>query len=68
MSNLHEPVPCEVMNTEGKWISGYELLCFRKDGLLTIMNIRTRAVRELPPERWRDPFEEALLTAYAGEP
>lgn len=55
------------MNAEGKWVSGYELLCFRNDGLLTIRSIRTRAVRELAPERWRDSYEVALLARYADQ-
>jgi len=30
---------------------------------LPIRNTRTGAVRQLRPERWRDPVEEALLTS-----
>lgn len=52
------------MTAEGKWVSGYELLCFRNDGLLTI---RSKSVRELAPERWRDPREVALLARYADQ-
>ncbi len=61
------PVPCEVLNAAGQWISGYELLGFRDDGLLTIRSTRTGAVRQQPPERWRDPIEVALLEAAAAQ-
>lgn len=62
---IHAPVPCEVLNASGRWVGGYELLSFCDDGLLTIRSTRTGAVRQLPPERWRDPVEEALLAAAA---
>lgn len=57
------PVPCEVLSASGRWVGGYELLRFCDDGLLTIRSTRTGVVRQLPPERWRDPAEEALLEA-----
>ncbi|MBM5825896.1 MAG: hypothetical protein FJ054_11185 [Cyanobacteria bacterium M_surface_10_m2_119] len=57
------PVPCEVLSASGRWVGGYELLRFCDDGLLTIRSTRTGAIRQLPPERWRDPIEEALLKA-----
>jgi hypothetical protein len=61
--NPCEPVPCQVLNTSGTWIGGYELLRFCDDGLLTIRSTRTGAIRQLPPERWRDPIEQTLLEA-----
>jgi hypothetical protein len=60
------PVPCEVLSASGRWVGGYELLRFCDDGLLTIRSTRTGAVRQLPPERWRDPAEEALLQAASS--
>lgn len=57
------PVPCEVLSASGRWVGGYELLRFCDDGLLTIRSTRTGAVRQMPPERWRDPLEESLLEA-----
>jgi hypothetical protein len=57
----HSPVPCEVLSPSGRWVGGYELLRFCDNGLLSIRSTRTGAVRQLPPERWRDPVEEALL-------
>jgi hypothetical protein len=57
------PVPCEVLSSSGRWVDGYELLHFCDDGQLTIRSTRTGAVRQLPPERWRDPIEQALLEA-----
>jgi hypothetical protein len=57
------PVPCEVLSASGRWVGGYELLRFSDDGTLTIRSTRTGVVRQLPPERWRDPAEEALLEA-----
>jgi len=62
----HLPVPCEVLSASGRWVSGYELLRFCNDGLLTIRSIRTGAVQQLPPERWRDPIEETLLEAASS--
>lgn len=62
----HAPVPCEVLNNAGHWVSGYELLCFRDDGLLTIRSTRTGAIRHLPADSWRDPVEEDLLEAAAS--
>jgi len=59
----HSPVPCEVLSASGRWVGGYELLRFCDDGLLTIRSTHTGAVRQMPPERWRDPVEEALLEA-----
>lgn len=59
----HSPVPCEVLSPSGRWVGGYELLRFCDDGLLTIRSTHTGAVRQMPPERWRDPVEEALLEA-----
>ena len=59
----NSPVPCEVLSASGRWVSGYELLRFCDDGLVTIRSTRTGAVRQLPPERWRDPIEQALLEA-----
>lgn len=59
----HSPVPCEVLSASGRWVGGYELLRFCDDGLLTIRSTRTGAVRQMPPERWRDPLEESLLEA-----
>ena len=61
------PVPCEVLSASGRWVGGYELLRFCDDGLLTIRSPRTGAVRQLPPERWRDPVEEALLEAATSQ-
>jgi hypothetical protein len=61
------PVPCEVLSASGRWVDGYELLRFCDDGLLTIRSTRTGAVRQLPPERWRDPIEQALLEAATGQ-
>ena len=62
----HSAVPCQVLNASGRWVDGYELLRFCDDGLLTIRSIRTGAIRQLPPKRWRDPAEEALLTAASS--
>jgi hypothetical protein len=59
----HSPVPCEVLSPSGRWVGGYELLRFCNDGLLTIRSLHTGALQQLPPERWRDPVEEALLEA-----
>lgn len=52
-----------MLSASGRWVGGYELLRFCDDGLLTIRSTRTGAIRQLPPERWRDPIEEALLKA-----
>ena len=60
------PVPCEVLTASGRWVGGYELLRFCDDGLLTIRGTRTGVVRQLPPERWRDTVEEALLEAASS--
>jgi len=62
----HSAVPCEVLNASGHWISGYELLHFCDNGLLTIRSTHTGDVEQLPPERWRDPVEEAVLNAISG--
>ena len=61
------PVPCEVLSAVGQRINDYELLGFRDDGLLTIRSTRTGTVRQLPPERWLDPIEVALLEAAAAQ-
>ena len=60
------PVSCEVLSASGRWVGGYELLRFCDDGLLTIRSTHTGAVRQLPPERWRDPIEESLLEAASS--
>ena len=63
VSISYPPVPCEVRNASGQWICGYELLHFCDNGMLSIRSTHTGDVRQLTPERWRDPAEEALLEA-----
>ena len=63
VSFSHPPVPYEVRNASGQWICGYELLRFCDNGLHSIRSTHTGDVRQLPPERWRDPAERAVLEA-----
>ena len=62
--NGNEAIAVEVLSVSGSWVSGYELLQFRDDGLVTVRSIRTGATRSLAQQQWRDPMEKSLLEAY----
>ena len=67
-SNGNDAVAVEVLSASGRWVSGYELLQFRDDGLVTVRSTRTGATRSLVKWAWRDPIELALLAADGMQP
>ncbi|MEB3353763.1 MAG: hypothetical protein VKM34_05960 [Cyanobacteriota bacterium] len=56
-------VAIEVSDARGRWWSGYWILTFDADGLVTVLSAATGAIQRLPQDRWRDPAEEMLLAS-----
>lgn len=67
LTRFDNPVPVEVINAQGAWIDGFELLRFDAAGTVLIRSVRTGTSRHLPMGQWRDPAELEVLAAEAGE-
>lgn len=50
-----------MLNGQGRWVPGYELLRFDPDGKALIRSCRTGQAKRLAPDYWRDPVEEQAL-------